>query len=105
MEKGIKVYKLRASTRGGQRANSKETGVRLLHVPSGLEAKILGRSQAQSLKAALELLQKRIAEKNKPVKKRVPTRIPRGSKEKRIRIKKQLSQKKKLRQKNNLNSF
>jgi peptide chain release factor 1 len=97
MEKDIRIYRLRASTRGGQRANSKETGVRILHVPSGIQAKILGRSQSQNLKTALELLGERIAEKNRPVKKRVPTRVSRGAKEKRIRTKKQLSQKKKLR--------
>lgn len=103
MEKGIKVYKLRASTRGGQRANSKETGVRLLHVSSGVQAKILGRSQSQSLKAAIELLQERLMERNRPVKKRIPTRVPRGAKEKRLRTKKQLSQKKKLRQSFSIN--
>lgn len=91
------MFKLRASTRGGQRANSRETGVRLLHLPTGLEAKAIGRSQFQNLQVAFALLGKRVAERNRPVKKRVPTRIPKRAKEKRLKTKKELSQKKKLR--------
>lgn len=88
-----------ASTKGGQRANRKKTGVKLRHIPSGIEAKAKGRSQARNLEKAFEILQQRIEELNKPEIPRISTEPTFGSRLRRVKEKKDLSKKKALRRK------
>lgn len=98
MDQKIKVFRFGASTKGGQRANRKKTGVKVRHLASGIEVKVIETPfQAQNLKIALERLQEKLKKLRQRKKRRIPTRIPRGAKEKRLQAKKERSQKKKLR--------
>ena len=100
LKKETEVFRFGASTKGGQRANRKETGVRLRHRPSGIKVKVIEeRSQARNLKIAFERLQEKIKKINRPRKKRIPTRSPLRAKLRRLERKKKHSQKKKLRKK------
>jgi protein subunit release factor B len=94
----IETYRSRGP--GGQRKNKVETAVRLKHLPSGIT--VLGtehRSQAENRKLAFERLRRRLMKLNRPIRRRVPTPIPRIAVEKRMEEKKIRSQKKRLRQK------
>lgn len=98
LKKETEVFRFGASTKGGQRANRKETGIRLRHLPSGIEIKVIEeRSQARNLEIAFDRLQKRLRKMNRPKKKRIPTKIPFRAKLKRLRKKKVRAEKKKLR--------
>ena len=98
LKKETEVFRFGASTKGGQRANRKETGIRLRHLLSGIEIKVIEeRSQARNLEIAFDRLQKRLEKLNRPKKKRIPTKIPFGAKLKRLRKKKVNAEKKKLR--------
>ena len=83
---------------GGQRRDKKKTGVKLLHLPSGIVVRVDGfTSQARNRKIAFQILRKRLKKIYQPKKKRIPSRMPRAAKEKRLRRKKYHSQKKVLR--------
>jgi len=98
LKKETEVFRFGASTKGGQRANRKETGIRLRHFPSGVEVKVIEeRFQARNLEIAFKRLQERIRKLNRPQKKRIPTRISLGVRMQRIERKRKHSQKKKLR--------
>jgi ribosome-associated protein len=78
-----------ASGPGGQHRNKTESGVRLLHRPTGLLVTATERrSQAQNRGEALERLRERLAALGVEPKKRRPTRPTRGSQERRIAEKK-----------------
>ena len=90
----------RSSGPGGQRKNKTETSVRLKHLPSGITVVATEhRSQAQNRELAFERLRERLLRLNRPKKRRVPTRVPRKTKETRIEEKKIRSTKKRFRQK------
>lgn len=97
LKKETKVFRFGASTKGGQRANKKETGIRLRHIPSGVEVVERGRSQARNLKLALERLQERLRALNRPKVPRIPTKPSISAKLRRLKGKKIRSEKKKLR--------
>ena len=89
---------LRAGTKGGQRANKVETGIRMHHRPTGITVvSRTSRSQFRNRAMALQELRRRIEERNKPVKPRKPTKPTRGSKRRRVEAKKRRSEKKKNR--------
>jgi protein subunit release factor B len=74
---------------GGQHRNKTESGVRLLHLPTGvLVTATERRSQAQNRGEALKRLRVRLAALGVEPKRRRPTRPTRGSKERRIAGKK-----------------
>ena len=101
LKKQTRVYFSTSRGPGGQRRDRKKTGVRLLHFPSGIIVRVDQRtSQAQNKKIAFQILQEKLEKLKRPKKKRIPTRIPRYVKEKRLQKKKRHSQKKKLRRKN-----
>jgi protein subunit release factor B len=78
-----------ASGPGGQHRNKTESGVRLLHRPTGLLVTATERrSQSQNRGQALERLRDRLAAMGVEPKKRRPTRPTRGSQERRIAEKK-----------------
>ena len=94
----VETYRSRGP--GGQRKNKVETAVRLTHLPSGITVIATEhRSQAQNRRLALERLQKRLINLNRPRKFRRPTSVPRGAIERRKEEKKIRSAKKRLRQK------
>jgi len=83
---------------GGQRRDKKKTGVRILHIPSGIVVQVDDqRLQSQNKKIAFQILAEKLRKMRQKKKKRIPTRISRGAKEKRLRVKKQRSEIKKMR--------
>jgi ribosome-associated protein len=85
LEKDCRIEFFRASGPGGQHRNKTSTAVRLYHEPSGVvvEAKE-SRSQDKNRQRAFERLQERLNELNSMPIPRVPTKIPRSQKEKRL---------------------
>ena len=74
---------------GGQHKNRTLSGVRLRHRPTGIVVTATERrSRHQNLEMAYDRLQKRINERNKPRKKRVPTKASKGEKRRRLKEKK-----------------
>lgn len=83
---------------GGQHQNTTESGVRLVHLPSGIRASARDeRSQHRNRALALARLREKLEEHNRTEKPRVPTKVPRSQKRKRLEKKKRRSRKKKLR--------
>jgi protein subunit release factor B len=84
-----------ASGPGGQHRNKTESGVRLLHGPTGVVVTATERrSQAQNRGAALERLRRALATLGREPKRRRPTKPTRGSQERRIAAKKRVGAKK-----------
>jgi len=100
LKKQTKISYSTSTGPGGQRRDRKKTGVRLHHLPSGIMVRADQRtSQAQNKKIAFQILREKLLKLRQRKKKRIPTRISRGIKEKRLQRKKYHSQKKKLRNK------
>ena len=96
----VTIETYRSSGPGGQRKNKVETAVRLKHLPSGITVVASEhRSQAENRSLAFERLHKRLTKLNQPIRRRIPTRTPQGSVEKRLEEKRMRSKKKRLRQK------
>jgi protein subunit release factor B len=73
------VDTFRSSGPGGQNVNRRETAVRLRHLPSGIVVTCQEeRYQLRNRRIALAKLRARLEELAKPVKKRVPTKVPRS---------------------------
>ncbi len=87
-----------ASGPGGQHRNKTESGVRLVHRPTGITVTATERrSQHENKGHALERLRARLEQLAFVPKKRRPTKPTRGSQERRLQAKKQASQVKKQR--------
>ena len=100
LEKEVLVEPYRAPGPGGQRKNRKETAVRLTHPSSGIIVVATERrSQAQNREIAFQRLAKKLAELNRPRKRRIPTKPSAGAVRRQQEQKEQLSKKKSLRAK------
>ena len=93
-----RVETFRAGGPGGQHQNVTESGVRLVHLPTGVRVTARDeRSQHRNRALALERLRAKLEELTRPAKERVPTRVPKAQKRKRLEEKRRKSRTKKLR--------
>jgi protein subunit release factor A len=93
-----RVETFMAGGKGGQHQNRTESGVRLVHLPTGVTVTSRAeRSQHRNKALALTRLRERLERRNRRAKPRIPTSVPRGEKEKRLQEKRQKSRTKRLR--------
>ena len=87
-----RVETFRSGGPGGQHQNTTESGVRLVHLPTGVRAVSREeRSQHRNRALALARLRERLDERNRRAPPRVPTRVPRAQKRKRLEQKRRTS--------------
>ncbi len=93
-----RVETFRAGGPGGQHQNRTESGVRLTHLPTGVQAVARDSpSQHRNRKTALRRLRRKLEKRNERKARRIPTRVPKKEKRKRLESKRRRSRKKKLR--------
>ncbi|MGY8779321.1 MAG: peptide chain release factor family protein [Longimicrobiales bacterium] len=94
-----RVDTFRAGGPGGQHQNATESGVRLVHIPTGVRAIARDeRSQFRNRSLALKRLRARLEELNRVVKPRKPPKKPsRATKRKRLEAKRKRGDTKRLR--------
>ncbi len=98
LEKEVQITFFRSGGPGGQHRNKTETGVRILHPPSGIRVSATERrSQAQNREQAFERLEERLRARNHRRKARIPTRKPRAAAERRLAAKRRRSEQKRVR--------
>ena len=89
LEKEVEIEFIRSSGPGGRHRDTSETGVRIVHPPSGIAVACTDtRSQAENRSIARERLRKKLEVLNKPKKKRKKTKPTQSSIEKRLKKKK-----------------
>ena len=93
-----RVEVFRAGGPGGQHQNTTESGVRLVHLPTGKRVVARDeRSQHRNKAIALRRLRERLEELNRRIEPRVETRVPAREKRKRLEEKRRRSRTKRLR--------
>lgn len=93
-----RVETFRSGGPGGQHQNVTESGVRLVHLPTGVRVTVREeRSQHRNRSLAVARLRARLEARNEREKPRVPTRVPAGEKRKRLDEKRRKASTKRLR--------
>ena len=83
--KQCRVDTFRSGGKGGQHQNTTDSGVRMIHEPTGVRAASRGeRSQHRNKTIALERLRKKLEKRNARRRPRISTRIPGREKQKRL---------------------
>lgn len=94
-----RVDTFRAGGPGGQHQNTTESGVRLVHLPTGIQVEARDeRSQHRNRALALRRLRDRLERRNRRRPPRVPTRVPPREKRKRLEGKRRRGDVKRKRQ-------
>ena len=79
-----RVETFRSGGKGGQHQNTTDSGVRLVHLPTGVRTESrTDRSQHRNKAIALERLRGKLEQRNRRPTPRVATRVPKGEKAKR----------------------
>ena len=95
-----RVETFRAGGKGGQHQNKTESGVRLVHGPTGLRATSRSeRSQHRNKLIALERLRRKLERKNQRAAPRIATDVPQAQKRRRLDEKRRRGREKELRKK------
>lgn len=95
-----RVDTFRAGGKGGQHQNTTESGVRLVHQPTGVRASSRNqRSQHRNRRIALDRLRRKLEKRNRREAPRIPTKVPEREKRKRLADKRRRGRLKKLRKK------
>lgn len=95
-----RVETFAAGGKGGQHQNRTESGVRLVHLPTGVVVTAREeRSQLRNKAVALSRLRRRLNAMNRRPPRRISTRVPLRQKQKRLEEKKRRGRLKKMRKK------
>lgn len=98
-EQDIRIDYFRGSGPGGQHRNTSETGVRIIHLPTGMVVTATeSRSRHQNLQKAMLRLEEKLAAKLRKKKRRIATRPGRGAIARRLDTKRKQGEKKRDRQ-------
>lgn len=98
-ESDIRIEYFRGHGPGGQHRNVTDSAVRIRHIPTGIVVQAgERRSQSQNRALALERLRQALLKRSRVARKRIPSSIPRGEKEKRISEKHREAARKKRRE-------
>jgi len=94
------VETFRAGGPGGQNVNTRDTAVRIRHLPTGIVVTSQQeRSQLRNKQIALAELRRRLEERSRPKRRRIPTSAPRAARRRVLEAKRRRSERKQLRKK------